>query len=78
MRAVDDVRTLNKSLHFRPSCNCLSINELASLWENKIGRTLPRMTVTEDDLLAAAGGAFYHLPYSFYFTNLPFILTHSL
>ena len=56
MKAVDDVRTLNKSLHFRPSCNCLSMNELASLWEKKIGRTLPRITVTEADLLAAAGG----------------------
>ena len=56
MKTVDDVRTLNKSVHFRPSCNCLNINELASVWEKKIGRTLPRVTVTEDDLLAAAGG----------------------
>lgn len=56
MRAVDDARTLNKSVHFRPACNCLSMNELASLWEKKIGRTLPRVTVTEDDLLALAGG----------------------
>ncbi|KAL7001249.1 leucoanthocyanidin [Sarracenia purpurea var. burkii] len=55
MKAVDDVRTLNKSVHFRPPCNFLNINELASLWEKKIGRSLPRVTVTEDDLLAAAG-----------------------
>ncbi|XP_057477521.1 leucoanthocyanidin reductase-like [Actinidia eriantha] len=54
MKAVDDIRTLNKSVHFRPSCNFLNINELASLWEKKIGRILPRVTVTEDDLLAAA------------------------
>ncbi|KAG5532524.1 hypothetical protein RHGRI_026970 [Rhododendron griersonianum] len=54
MKAADDFRTLNKSVHFRPSCNCLNINELASLWEKKIGRVLPRVTVTEDDLLAAA------------------------
>ncbi|KAL5761475.1 hypothetical protein ACOSP7_017739 [Xanthoceras sorbifolium] len=54
MRTVDDVRTLNKSVHFRPSCNFYNINELASLWEKKIGRTLPRITVTENDLLAAA------------------------
>lgn len=32
------------------------MNELASLWEEKIGRTLPRVTVSEDDLLAAARG----------------------
>ncbi|KAJ4847790.1 hypothetical protein Tsubulata_047223 [Turnera subulata] len=54
MKTVDDVRTLNKSVHFRPSCNFYNMNELASLWEMKIGRTLPRVTVTENDLLAAA------------------------
>ena len=54
METVDDVRTLNKTVHFRPSCNFYNMNELASLWEKKIGRTLPRATVTEDDLLAAA------------------------
>ncbi|XP_052118230.1 leucoanthocyanidin reductase isoform X1 [Arachis duranensis] len=54
MKAVDDVRTLNKNVHFRPSMNCYSVNELASLWEKKIGRTIPRVTISEDDLLAAA------------------------
>ncbi|KAK3222616.1 hypothetical protein Dsin_009641 [Dipteronia sinensis] len=54
MRTVDDMRAENKSVHFRPSCNYYNINELASLWENKIGRTLPRITVTENQLLAAA------------------------
>ncbi|KAL3501650.1 hypothetical protein ACH5RR_036099 [Cinchona calisaya] len=54
MKAADDSRTLNKSVHFRPTCNFLNINELASLWEKKIGRTLPRVTVSEGDLLAAA------------------------
>ncbi|MED6159832.1 leucoanthocyanidin [Stylosanthes scabra] len=54
IKAVHDVRTLNKNVHFRPSVNCYSINELASLWEKKIGRTIPRVTLSEDDLLAAA------------------------
>ncbi|XP_043715243.1 leucoanthocyanidin reductase-like [Telopea speciosissima] len=54
MQAVDDDRTLNRSVHFRPACNFLNVNELASLWEKKLGRTLPRETVTEDNLLAAA------------------------
>ncbi|KAK8604197.1 hypothetical protein V6N13_096656 [Hibiscus sabdariffa] len=30
------------------------MNELADLWERKIRRTLPRATVTEDDLLSVA------------------------
>ncbi|CAI9096291.1 OLC1v1032396C1 [Oldenlandia corymbosa var. corymbosa] len=54
IKAASDVRTVNKTVHFRPKCNFLSMNELASLWENKIGRTLPRVTVSENDLLAAA------------------------
>nr|BAV56576.1 putative leucoanthocyanidin reductase [Fagopyrum esculentum] len=54
MKTVDDPRTLNKIVHFRPPCNYLNMNQLASLWEKKIGRTLPRVTVTEADLLAAA------------------------
>ncbi|XP_043690568.1 leucoanthocyanidin reductase-like [Telopea speciosissima] len=54
MKAVDDERTVNKSVHFRPAMNFLNINELASLWEKKLGRTLPRETVTEEDLLVAA------------------------
>ncbi|TKY51663.1 Leucoanthocyanidin reductase [Spatholobus suberectus] len=54
MKVVDDVRTVNKNVHFRPSNNCYSINDLASLWEKKIGRPMPRVTISEDDLLAVA------------------------
>ncbi|KAI4357866.1 hypothetical protein L6164_001788 [Bauhinia variegata] len=54
MLAVNDIRTVNKNVHFRPPTNFYSINDLASLWEKKIGRTLPRVTISEDDLLAAA------------------------
>ncbi|XVF42996.1 hypothetical protein PTKIN_Ptkin02bG0004800 [Pterospermum kingtungense] len=54
MKTVDDIRTVNKSVHFRPACNFYNMNELATLWERKIGRTLPRVTVTENDLLSAA------------------------
>lgn len=54
MKTVDDIRTVNKSVHFRPTSNLCNINELASLWEKKIGRTLPRVIITENDLLATA------------------------
>lgn len=66
MKTVDDIRTVNKSVHFRPSSNLCNINELASLWEKKIGRTLPRVIVTENDLLAAAAGPI-HRTISFFF-----------
>ena len=58
MKSIDDGHKFNKSVHFRPSCNFLNMNELASLSEKKIGRILPRIIVTEDDLLAAAGGLY--------------------
>ncbi|KAM7272137.1 hypothetical protein ACFE04_031351 [Oxalis oulophora] len=54
LKTVEDVRTLNKCVHFRPSCNCYNVNELASLWEAKINRTLPRIKITENELLAIA------------------------
>ncbi|KAJ7978832.1 Leucoanthocyanidin reductase [Quillaja saponaria] len=54
IKSINDARTVNKSVHFRPPCNLLSLNDLASLWEKKLGRKLPRETITEDDLLSAA------------------------
>ncbi|GLT75779.1 hypothetical protein SLA2020_474770 [Shorea laevis] len=54
IKTIDDIRALNKNVHFRPACNLYNINELASLWEKKIGRTLPRVTISENDLLVAA------------------------
>ncbi|XP_006649776.3 leucoanthocyanidin reductase-like [Oryza brachyantha] len=54
IKAAYDARSINKVVHFRPACNLLSTNEMASLWESKIGRTLPRVTLTEDDLIAMA------------------------
>ncbi|KAF9595326.1 hypothetical protein IFM89_038478 [Coptis chinensis] len=54
VKVVDDARTINKRVHFRPPSNYLNINELANLWERKIQRNLPRVTITEDNLLDAA------------------------
>ncbi|KAF5764062.1 putative leucoanthocyanidin reductase [Helianthus annuus] len=54
MKTINDTRTVNKVVHFRPLVNHLNINELACLWEKKIQRTLPRRIVSESDLLKAA------------------------
>ncbi|XP_004501110.1 phenylcoumaran benzylic ether reductase 1-like, partial [Cicer arietinum] len=51
IKAVDDPRTLNKILYIRPSANALSFNDLVSLWENKIGKTLERIYVPEEQLI---------------------------
>lgn len=54
IKTVDDMRTLNKCVHFRPSKNFLTMNELAGIWEKKIGKTLPRVCISEPDLLDLA------------------------
>ncbi|KAM4128661.1 hypothetical protein ACJW30_02G183300 [Castanea mollissima] len=51
IKAVDDPRTLNKVLHLRPPANILSFNEIVSLWEKKIGKTLEKTYLLEDQLL---------------------------
>ncbi|MED6145914.1 Eugenol synthase 1 [Stylosanthes scabra] len=51
IKAVDDPRTLNKILYLRPPANVLSFNEVVSLWENKIGETLDKIYVPEDQIL---------------------------
>ncbi|XVF12337.1 hypothetical protein REPUB_Repub08aG0107700 [Reevesia pubescens] len=54
MMSINDDRTLNKTVHFQPPSNLLNMNDMASLWEDKIGRTLPRVSITEEDLLHRA------------------------
>ncbi|KAK3022143.1 hypothetical protein RJ639_045282 [Escallonia herrerae] len=51
IRAVNDPRTLNKSLYIRAPANIYSLNELVSLWEKKIGKTLERIYVPEEQVL---------------------------
>ena len=51
IRAVDDPRTLNKILYIRPPANTLSFNELVSVWEKKIGKTLEKIHVPEEKIL---------------------------
>ncbi|RDX78823.1 hypothetical protein CR513_40850 [Mucuna pruriens] len=51
IKAVDDPRTLNKSLYLRPHANVLTFHELVSLWENKIKSTLEKIYIPEDQLL---------------------------
>ncbi|XP_006423309.2 isoflavone reductase homolog PCBER isoform X1 [Citrus clementina] len=51
IKAVDDPRTLNKILYIKPPGNIYSFNDLVSLWERKIGKTLDRVYVPEEQVL---------------------------
>lgn len=56
IKAVDDPRTLNKTLYIKPPKNIYSFNEVAALWEKKIGKTLEKIYVPEDLLLKQIAG----------------------
>ena len=51
IKAVDDPRTLNKILYVMPPHNTLSFNDVLSLWEKKIGKTLEKIFVPEEQVL---------------------------
>ncbi|CAI9777844.1 unnamed protein product [Fraxinus pennsylvanica] len=51
IKAVDDPRTLNKILYIKPPKNIYSFNELVALWEKKIGKTLEKEYVSEEQLV---------------------------
>ena len=51
IKAADDPRTLNKILYISPPQNTYSFNEIVSLWEKKIGKTLEKIYVPEEQVL---------------------------
>ncbi|KAJ7953025.1 Isoflavone reductase-like protein [Quillaja saponaria] len=51
IKAVEDPRTLNKVLYLKPPHNVVSFNEIVSLWEKKIGKTLEKIYIAEDQIL---------------------------
>ncbi|XP_027913151.1 isoflavone reductase-like protein [Vigna unguiculata] len=71
IKAVDDQRTLNKSLYLRPPENVLTFNQLVSLWENKIKSTLEKVYIPEDQILK-------YIQESPFPTNFNLALGHSL
>jgi len=56
IKAVDDPRTLNKILYLRLPANTYSINELVALWEKKIGNTLEKTYIPEEEVLKKIAG----------------------
>ncbi|KAL1801835.1 hypothetical protein ACET3Z_030482 [Daucus carota] len=70
IKAVDDPRTLNKVLYLRPPNNTLSFNELVSLWEKKIGKTLEKDYIPEKEVLKNI----HESPFP---TNVIIALSHS-
>ncbi|XP_027361196.1 isoflavone reductase-like [Abrus precatorius] len=51
VKAANDPQTLNKAVHIRLPSNYLTLNEIVSLWEKKIGKTLEKTNVSEEEVL---------------------------
>ncbi|XP_073159527.1 isoflavone reductase-like protein isoform X1 [Henckelia pumila] len=72
IKAVDDPRTLNKILYIKPPNNIYSFNDLVSLWEKKIGKTLEKEYVSEEQILKQIAEAPNHI------SKLLLSLNHSI
>ncbi|KAL4199453.1 hypothetical protein AMTRI_Chr03g51210 [Amborella trichopoda] len=51
IKAIDDPRTLNKTLYIRPPENILSQRELVEIWESLLGKVLQKSQLSEQDFL---------------------------
>ena len=51
IKAVDDPKTLNKTLYLRPPANIYTHNELVALWEKKSGKTFEKTYLSEEEVL---------------------------
>lgn len=56
IKAIDDPRTLNKTLYLRPPKNILSQREVVQIWEKLIGKELKKSTLSKEDFLAPMEG----------------------
>jgi hypothetical protein len=74
IKAVDDAKTLNKILYLRPPSNTLSHNELVSLWEKKVGKTIERVYIPEDEVLKKIQG---HSTVNVFFAWLSYVIIFS-
>ncbi|XP_076894208.1 eugenol synthase 1-like [Bidens hawaiensis] len=51
IKTVDDPRTLNKIVYIKPPGNIYSFNDLVALWEKKIGKTLEKIYLPDDQVV---------------------------
>ncbi|KAI9125274.1 hypothetical protein K1719_003890 [Acacia pycnantha] len=61
IKAIDDPRTLNKTLYLRPPENILSQRELIGIWEKLIGKELDKTYISAEGFLTTLKGMDYKL-----------------
>ncbi|CAI0418786.1 unnamed protein product [Linum tenue] len=68
IKAVDDERTLNKTVYIRPPENVMTQGELVAMWEKLSGQQVQKVDLSAQDFLASMEGnvvvlMFYHIFY---------------
>uniref|UniRef100_A0A7N0U4H2 NmrA-like domain-containing protein n=1 Tax=Kalanchoe fedtschenkoi TaxID=63787 RepID=A0A7N0U4H2_KALFE len=71
MKAINDPRTLNKTVYIRPPENVITQRELVEMWEKLVGKKFEKVSLPEDQFLAqlkgidfvSQRGHFYHCFY---------------
>ncbi|KAJ7552437.1 hypothetical protein O6H91_06G055000 [Diphasiastrum complanatum] len=56
LKAMTDPRAVNMNVHIRPAANILSMNEVVQIWEKKIGKTLEKTFIPEEDFVKRIRG----------------------
>ncbi|KAL5794691.1 hypothetical protein ACOSP7_003285 [Xanthoceras sorbifolium] len=79
IKAMDDPRTLNKTLYIRPPKNILSQRQVVEIWEKLIGKELQKSSISKEEFLTAMKGQdyaeqvglthYYHVCYEGCLTN---------
>ncbi|KAI4370781.1 hypothetical protein MLD38_019091 [Melastoma candidum] len=59
IKAIDDPRTLNKTLYLRPPENILSQREIVEIWEKMKGIELEKISIPAEEFLASMRGMAY-------------------
>ncbi|KAL5767271.1 hypothetical protein ACOSQ2_014054 [Xanthoceras sorbifolium] len=73
IKAIDDPRTLNKSLYIRPPKNILSQRQVVQVWKKLIGKELQKSSISKEEFLTAMKASwvdtYYHVCYEGCLTN---------
>ncbi|KAH7576426.1 hypothetical protein JRO89_XS01G0061600 [Xanthoceras sorbifolium] len=56
VKAINDPRTLNKTVYLRPPENVLSQTQLVDIWEKLSGKNLEKISISKEDFLASMKG----------------------
>ena len=67
---INDPRTCNRIVIYRPQTNILSQLELISLWEHKTGRNFKRIQVSEEELVKLSQSKNFDFLFNFLFNKI--------